>query len=83
MVKAEESTPEALLAALKAGQMYASTGPSIHDVTWGETSVHVRCSPAASVIVQGRGSGATAVHGNAMGEAVVSYGPFRAAIGCA
>ncbi len=74
MVKAEENTPEALLAALKAGQMYASTGPAIHDVSWEEKSVRVRCSPAASVIVQGRGSGATAVHGNAMGEAVVPYG---------
>jgi len=74
MVKAEENTPESLLAALKAGQMYASTGPMIHDVVWGESSVTVRCSPAASVIVQGRGSATAAIHGSAMGMVEVPYG---------
>lgn len=66
MVKAEENTPEALLAALKAGHSYASTGPQIHDVTWTEKEVTVTCSAAASVIVQGRGSATTAQHGESM-----------------
>lgn len=74
MVKAEENTPEALLAALKAGQMYASTGPMIHDVVWEDKEVHLRCSPAASVIVQGRGSATAAVHGNAMGQVSLKLG---------
>ena len=74
MVKAEDNTPEALLAALKAGHMYASTGPMIHDVQWGPKSVQVRCSPAAAVIVQGRGSATSAVHGNGMGTVEVPYG---------
>ena len=74
MVKAPENTPEALLAALKAGQMYSSTGPKIHDVDWGATSVKVRCTPAASVIVQGQGSATSAVHGSAMGIVDVPYG---------
>lgn len=73
MVKSEANTPEALLAALKAGQMYASTGPMIHDVVWGEQSVEVRCSPAARVIVQGRGSATSAVHGSALGQVEVPY----------
>ncbi|MEL6572063.1 MAG: CehA/McbA family metallohydrolase [Pseudomonadota bacterium] len=74
MVKAAENTPEALLAALKAGHMYASTGPLIHDVQWGDESVQVRCSPAANVIVQGRGSATSAIHGTGMGTVEVPYG---------
>lgn len=73
MVKAETNTPDALLAALKAGHMYASTGPMIHDVTCGERSAVVSCSPAASVIVQGRGSATSVVHGSAMGQVEVPY----------
>ncbi len=78
MVKAEENTPEALLTALKAGHMYASTGPMIHDVQWGPKEVVVRCSPAATVIVQGSGSATSAIHGSAMGEVTVPYGRVEA-----
>ncbi|MEO0380185.1 MAG: CehA/McbA family metallohydrolase [Pseudomonadota bacterium] len=74
MVKATENTPEALLAALKAGHMYASTGPLIHDVVWGDKKVTVRCSPASSIIVMGRGSASIAHHGSGMGEAEVNLG---------
>jgi len=56
MVKAETNEPEALLAALKLGQFYATQGPSIHDITWEEDSVEIICSPAASIMVLGRGS---------------------------
>ncbi|MCH2163907.1 MAG: CehA/McbA family metallohydrolase [Marinovum sp.] len=66
MVKAEENTPEALLDALKAGHMYASTGPEIHDVAWSPGDVVVSCSAATAVIVQGQGSAAVAVHGESM-----------------
>ncbi|MBW6399543.1 hypothetical protein KPL78_16920 [Roseomonas sp. HJA6] len=59
MVKAVANEPEALLAALKAGAYYATQGPTIHDIAWGEDSVTVTCSPAASVMVLGRGSRAT------------------------
>lgn len=71
MVKAEENTPEALLAALKAGHMYASTGPEIRNVVWDKTTVHVECSAAVSVIVQGKGSAAVAVHGESMSRCEV------------
>ncbi|MEO0918933.1 MAG: CehA/McbA family metallohydrolase [Pseudomonadota bacterium] len=74
MVKAEANTPDALLAALKAGHMYASTGPSIHDINWSDDSVTVVCSPCSAVIVQGAGSAASAVHGNAMSEVTVPLG---------
>ena len=76
MVKAEENSPEALLAALKAGHMYASTGPMIHDVTWGAEEVTVDCSAAAAVMVQGRGSAAVAIHGESMTRASVTLARF-------
>jgi hypothetical protein len=56
MVKARANEPDALLAALKAGQFYATQGPAIHDITWEENSVEITCSPAASIMVLGRGS---------------------------
>ena len=56
MVKAEANEPEALVEAMKAGAFYATQGPLIHDIAWGEEEVEVTCSPAASVMVLGRGS---------------------------
>lgn len=56
MVKAAANDPALLVEALKAGHFYASQGPQIHDIHWGEESVTVTCSPAASVMVLGRGS---------------------------
>ncbi len=56
MVKAAANEPGALLAALKAGHFYATQGPAIHDITWGEDWVEVTCSPAASIMVLGRAS---------------------------
>ena len=54
MVKSETLDPDALLAALKAGDYYSSTGPLIHDleVVPGER-LHVRCSPANRVFLLG------------------------------
>jgi hypothetical protein len=57
-VKANANEPEALLAALKAGYFYASQGPRIEGILWGEDSVEVHCSPASSIMVLGRGSSA-------------------------
>jgi hypothetical protein len=56
MVKATANEPETLLAALKAGHFYATQGPRIDGILWGEDSVEVHCSPAASVMVLGHGS---------------------------
>ena len=66
MAKAEALDPDALLAALKAGRFYSSTGPEIHDVAWDRRTVRVRCSPAAAVIAVGAGSKAAALHGAGM-----------------
>ena len=77
MVKAEENTPEALLEALKAGHHYSSTGPELCGLHWEDTSVTVESSAAQSVIVQGQGSAAVAVHGHSMTRTRVSLDRFK------
>lgn len=54
MVRSETLAPEALLASLKAGHYYSSTGPEIYDITVvpGE-SLSVRCSPASQIFALG------------------------------
>lgn len=66
MVRAEANEPEALLAALRAGAFYSSQGPEIRAVEVSEGRVAVDCSAAASLIVQGKGTAARAVHGASM-----------------
>jgi len=72
MVKAAENSPEALLAALKAGAFYASTGPQISDIRIAKDSVEVDCSAAATVIVQGKGTSMATLHGTSMTTAHLS-----------
>lgn len=61
MVRAAERSREAVLAALRTGSFYASTGPELHAVQVEDDAVTVRCSPAASVtLLAGRGRGARA-----------------------
>ena len=76
MVKAEANEPEALLAALKAGHYYSSTGPEIRRVEVTDTHVEVECSAAASVIVSGRGTASQAIHGPSITRAAVPLERF-------
>ena len=71
MVKSVENTPEALLAALKAGHFYSSQGPELRDVRLKGDKVVVECSAVSSVIAMGQGTGAKAVHGHSMTRAEV------------
>lgn len=71
MVKAEENTPEALLAALKAGAFYSSQGPELRDVYLDGDHVVVECTAAVSVVAIGHGTGAKSVHGHSMTQARV------------
>ena len=66
MVKAPENTPEALLAALKAGHFYASQGPDFRAIRFDGTAIEVDSSAVVSVIVQGQASAAVARHGTSM-----------------
>ena len=55
-VRAERLEPEALLAALRAGHYYSSTGAELRDVRVGRDAIEVECSPARSIAVTGRGA---------------------------
>ena len=69
-VKAEELSPEALLAALKDGAFYSSTGPQIYDIDLipGER-LSVHCSPAQRIFVTGVGSASQRAWGNGLTSA--------------
>ena len=72
MVKSAENTPEALLSALKAGEFYSSQGPQIHDIRIADSSIEVNCSAAVTIIVQGKGTGTSTLHGTSMTSASLS-----------
>ncbi|MEM9104123.1 MAG: CehA/McbA family metallohydrolase [Pseudomonadota bacterium] len=74
MVKAQENHPDSLLQALKDGHSYSSQGPEFRNIAWNSASVEVESSSVASVIVQGRGSATSAVHGEAMTRTQVPLG---------
>ena len=76
MIKAQENDPDALLEALKAGHSYASTGPELRGVHFEDKNVIVESSAVVTVIVQGYGSAATAVHGLSMTRASVPLARF-------
>ncbi|MFC4030237.1 PHP domain-containing protein [Streptomyces polygonati] len=67
-VRAETLDPAALLAALKAGHYYASTGPELHDIQLHDGMITVRCSPAAKVLLTGGAPGARVVRGSGLTE---------------
>lgn len=78
-VKAESLDPDALLAALKAGQFYSSQGPEIHDVAIVGNAVRVASSPARAIFVGGAGSKSRRViaePGAAVSEAEFPLDPF-------
>jgi hypothetical protein len=76
MVKAEANDPDLLLAALKAGQYYASQGPEIVSVTRDGDTLLVRTSPAQSILVAGHGARAQARHGESLVEAEFDLAAF-------
>lgn len=54
-VKAEENSPESILAALKAGAFYSTQGPKIHHIEITDDEIIVECSPAKGILVNGQG----------------------------
>lgn len=66
-LRVEECTTAAVLGALAAGELYASTGPRIEALRVEEGTVEVRCDPCRSVtLLTGRTRGA-AVHAGRLG----------------
>jgi len=49
MVRAEELTQEAVMAAIRTGHFYSSTGPDIHHVELHGGTIHVSCSPVMRI----------------------------------
>lgn len=77
-VKAPELTPDSLLAALKTGDYYSSTGPEIYDVqVYPGEKLTVRCSPASRVFIAGSGWTADSVTGSGLMEAEFNLEKFR------
>lgn len=68
-VRAEELSPEVLLAALKRGEYYASTGPKITNVIVGETTITVECELAVGIMLGGAGTARTYLRGEGLTEA--------------
>ncbi|EEW25458.1 CehA/McbA family metallohydrolase [Rhodobacter ferrooxidans] len=77
MVKATENSPDALLAALKAGEFYSTQGPELRDVRITATGVEVECSAVVSVVVQGAGTASKAVHGQSLTKAMIPFSVLK------
>lgn len=76
-VKAEQNKPEALLAALKAGAYYSSTGPEIHTIEISDNTLYVRCSGAERIFVTGKGAKAQSAAGASLVEAELDITRFK------
>lgn len=77
-VRAESLDPAALLAALKAGHYYSSTGPEIHTIDVRDGSITVRCSPVSRVLVTGSVPGKQVRAGHALTECSLPLDMFQA-----
>ena len=56
MVRAPSRDPDALVDALKHGHYYSSQGPLLHSIAHDGDTIEIECSPAAAIMVLGRGS---------------------------
>jgi len=87
-VRAESLDPESILAAMKAGQYYASTGATIHSVEVTDTSIIVETEPAVGIMLGGAGIVRQYVRGNDLTRAeftrsMFESGFFRVIVVCA
>ncbi len=76
MVKAVENNPEALLAALKAGEFYSSTGPEIHDIRLTRLTVEVDCSKVQTITVAGKGIASSKICGTELTSGSIALDRF-------
>ena len=75
-VKAEERTPEALLAALKAGSFYSSQGPTFSDIRREGDDLVITASPVDEIMLTGIGSKRRGVSEPGLTEARLPIAPF-------
>ncbi len=76
-VKAERLDPDALVAALKRGDYYSSTGPAFHDVRLEGETLHVECSPVDTIAAMGAGSRTVTRVGRAITSAQLDLSRLR------
>jgi hypothetical protein len=76
-VRARSLDPVSLLAALKAGHFYSSTGPTLEDVAVHGGEVTVRCSPVRRILVTGGVPGKQVAAGSDLTEATLPLAMFR------
>src|SRR5262245_17771645 len=76
-VKARALEPALLLSALKAGDYYSSTGPTLHDIIVSDGEVTVSCSPATRVVVTGGVPGKQVVAGKELTEVTLPLTLFK------
>lgn len=77
MVAAEELSQNALVAALKAGHHYASTGADFTDLQIKDEVLTVRTTPVDNIVVSGEGHLALASHGKNITAAKFDLSEFR------
>ena len=80
-VRCENLEPYALLAALKAGHYYSSTGPEIHDIQCEGSKLLLRCSPVQRVFLTGKAEWSIAVEGRNSGEFEIDFAAFDSPFG--
>ena len=78
-VRAEELDPDALLAAMKRGHFYSSTGAEIHNVTVTDREIVVECSAAEVVLAGGYGTTCRWSRSSGMTRATFPRAPFESA----
>ncbi|WP_406054793.1 hypothetical protein OG462_04895 [Streptomyces sp. NBC_01077] len=76
-VRTESLDPDQLLAALKAGHYYSSTGPELLDVSLTSGHITVRCSPVRKVLITGGAPGAQVVQGKDLMDCTLPLTMFR------
>jgi len=77
-VRAKSLDPATLLAALKAGHYYASTGPEIHTIRLHNDQITIRCSPVSRILVTGCVPGKQVHAGHALTECSLPLDMFQA-----
>ena len=76
-VHADSLDPDVLLDSMKAGRYYSSQGPEIHDIRIADGELHVECSPAANISLQGRGARSKYLSGDLMTKATFPTDRFE------
>lgn len=78
MLKAPALTYDALIAAYRRGDMYASDGPALYELYIEDDEVVLTCSPAAAVVLLSEGR-ACAVKSSPAGDVTEARFPYRPA----